>query len=142
VPYKFEAGTPNVADAVGLGAAIDYLSVLGMEDIRRHERDLTAYALEQLAGINEVIIYGPKDAERRGGVISFNLSDVHPHDVGTILDSEGIAIRAGHHCCNPAMRKLGISGTARASFYLYTTRAEVDSLVGALAQVRSVFARA
>lgn len=142
VPYKFEAGTPNVADAVGLGAAIDYLSALGMQSIRDHERDLTAFALERFAEIEDVTVYGPRDAGSRGGVVSFNLNDVHPHDVGTILDTEGIAIRAGHHCCNPAMRKLGISGTARASFYLYTTRAEVDLLVGALTQVRSVFARA
>ncbi len=138
-PWKFEAGTPNIADAIGLGAAVDYLSVLGMENVRAHEVALTAYALAALSQVEDLVIYGPPDPQRRTGVISFNLADIHAHDVGTILDQEGIAIRAGHHCCKPLMRHLGVAATARASFYIYNTREEVDRLVAALIRAKELF---
>ena len=139
LPYKFEAGTPDIADAIALGAAVDYLDALGMDSVRRHERELTAYALEAVASVRDVILYGPADPDSRGGVISFNLADVHPHDLGQVLDGEGIAIRAGHHCAQPLMRCLGVGSTARASFYIYNTKAEVDVLVGALHRARKFF---
>ncbi|MCS7003091.1 MAG: cysteine desulfurase [Dehalococcoidia bacterium] len=142
IPLKFEAGTPNVADAIGLGAAVRYLSTLGMANVRAHERDLVAYALARFAELPDVTVYGPKDPDRRGGVISFTMRGAHPHDIGTIVDQEGVAIRAGHHCAQPAMRALGVSGTARASFYIYTTESEIDALIAALGRVREVFARA
>ena len=132
LPWKFEAGTPNIADVIASGVALDYLSNLGMENVRQHEIELTAYALEALIGLGTVKIYGPLDAQQRGGVIAFNFGDVHPHDVGQILSDSGVAIRAGHHCCQPLMRELNVPGTARASFYIYNTRAEVDALVAAL----------
>ncbi len=138
-PWKFEAGTPNIADAIGLGAAVDYLSALGMENVRAHEVALTAYALAALSQVEDLAIYGPPDPQRRTGVISFNLADIHAHDVGTILDQEGIAIRAGHHCCKPLMRHLGVAATARASFYIYNTREEVDRLVAALIRAKELF---
>jgi cysteine desulfurase/selenocysteine lyase len=138
-PWKFEAGTPNIADAIGLGAAVDYLSALGMENVRAHEVALTAYALAALSQVEDLVIYGPPDPQRRTGVISFNLADIHAHDVGTILDQEGIAIRAGHHCCKPLMRHLGVAATARASFYIYNTREEVDRLVAALIRAKELF---
>jgi cysteine desulfurase/selenocysteine lyase len=138
LPYKFEAGTPDIAGAVGLGAAIDYLNGLGMENVRRHEVELTAYALEALSGVEDLLVFGSLDPEVRGGVISFNLYDIHPHDVGTILDQQGIAIRAGHHCCQPLMSWLDVPGTARASFYVYNTREEVDLLVAGLEKVKEV----
>jgi len=140
LPWKFEAGTPNVAGAVAFGAAIDYLEKIGMEAVRQHEKDITAYALEQLRRDPQVHFFGPMDVESRGGVISFNYGSVHPHDIGTLLDQEGIAIRAGHHCCQPYMRDQGISGTARASFYIYTTRQDVDRLVVALQKAATLFA--
>ncbi len=139
VPWKFEAGTPNIGDVIAFGAAIDYLADIGMENVRAHEREITAHALRRLRQLEDIIVYGPLDAERRSGVISFNYPDIHPHDVGTILDREGVAIRAGHHCCMPLMRRLGIAGTARASFYIYNTLAEVDALIGALGKVRTIF---
>ncbi len=140
VPYKFEAGTPNIADAIALGVAVDYLSALGMDEVRRHEIDLTKYALEVLSGFgDEITIYGPQRAEDRGGVIAFNFAEIHPHDLGTILDSEGVAIRAGHHCSQPLMRKLGVSATARASFYIYNLPEEVDALVRALKRAKEIF---
>jgi len=139
LPWKFEAGTPNIAGVIAFGAAIDYLNKIGMEAVRQHEKELTAYALDQLAQDPQVHLFGPRNAERRGGVISFNYGTVHPHDIGTLLDQEGIAIRAGHHCCQPFMRDQGISGTARASFYIYNTREEVDALVKALRRAASVF---
>ncbi|MBI2942538.1 MAG: cysteine desulfurase [Chloroflexi bacterium] len=139
VPTRFEAGTPSIADAIALGAAIDYLGGLGMANVRAHEIDLTRYALGALGSIPEVRLYGPADPLARGGVISFNFADVHPHDVGTVLDSEGIAIRAGHHCCQPLMRRLGAAATVRASFYVYNTHKEVDALVRALARVKELF---
>lgn len=139
LPWKFEAGTPNIADVIAFGAAIDYLQRLGMENIRAHEIELTAYALERLRALDDITIYGPPDAQERGGVVSFNLRDLHPHDVGTVLDRHGIAIRAGHHCTQPLMRALGIAGTARASFYVYNTPEEVDVLVDALRAARAFF---
>lgn len=139
VPYKFEAGTPPIAEVVGLGAAIDYLNSIGMKAIRDHEVELTGYGLERLRAVPGLIIYGPDRAEDKAGVISFNLGDVHAHDVGTILDTQGVAIRAGHHCAKPLMRTLGVPATARASFYLYNTEEEVDRLVEALAEVTKLF---
>jgi cysteine desulfurase/selenocysteine lyase len=139
IPYKFEGGTPNVAQAVGMGAAIEYLEGLGMDEVRGHEIELTSYALERLRAA-DAIIYGPPDVAERGGVVSFNLTEVHPHDLATIVDQEGICIRAGHHCAQPLMRRLGVAATARASFYVYSTRDEVDALVAALAGARGWFA--
>ncbi len=139
VPWKFEAGTPNIADAIGLGAAIDYLSDLGMENVRAHEMEISEYALRRLRQMEEVTIYGPPDPADRGGVISFNYPDLHPHDIGTVLDRHGVAVRAGHHCAQPLMRHLDVSGTVRASFYVYNTLAEVDVLVDALGQARAFF---
>jgi cysteine desulfurase/selenocysteine lyase len=140
LPYKFEAGTPNITGAVAFGASIAYLSALGMDRIRAHEIELTGYALGALkAAFPEIVLYGPSDARRKGGVVSFNLPGAHPHDVGTILDRDGVAIRAGHHCCQPLMRRLGVAGTARASFYFYNTREEVDAFVASLAQVKKLF---
>ena len=141
IPWKFEAGTPNVGDVIGLGAAIDYLSALGMENVRQHEIEITAYALRRMRQLEDVTIYGPPDAEQRGGVVSFNLADIHAHDVGTVLDRYGVAIRTGHHCNQPLMQRLGVAGTARASFYIYNTPEEVDVLVEATQEARSFFAR-
>jgi cysteine desulfurase/selenocysteine lyase len=139
VPHKFEAGTPDIAGVIGLGAAIDYLEALGMENIRTHEKALTAYAIEQLSAIPGVTIYGPKDAEERVGVVSFNFGEVHPHDLSQVLDQYAVAIRAGHHCAQPLMRRLDCVATARASFYLYNTFAEVDVLVEALQEAGRFF---
>lgn len=139
IPNRFEAGTPNIADVVAFDAALSYLTALGMADVREHERQLAAYALERFKGLRDVEVYGPDDASERGGVLSFNIKDIHPHDVGTILDQEGIAIRAGHHCTQPLMRKYGISGTCRASFYVYTTEADIDHLITGIGKVREVF---
>ncbi|MFM9277673.1 cysteine desulfurase [Paenibacillus jiagnxiensis] len=137
LPWKFEGGTPIIAGAVGLGAAIDFLQGIGMDEIAAHESRLAAYALNRLSEVEGLTIYGPK--ERHVGVVTFNLGDVHPHDVATVLDSKGIAIRAGHHCCQPLMRWLKVSSTARASFYLYNTEEEIDSLVSALIQTKEYF---
>jgi cysteine desulfurase / selenocysteine lyase len=139
IPAKFEAGTPNVAGAVGLGAAAEYLAGIGRDAILAHERHLIAYAVERLAEIPDLAILGPRNLEERSGVISFTLADIHPHDLATILDSEGVAIRAGHHCCQPLMKCLGVGSTARASFYLYNTTDEVDTLVDALHKARGLF---
>jgi cysteine desulfurase/selenocysteine lyase len=128
VPHKFEAGTSPIAEAVGLGAAIDYLEAIGLEAIEDYEQELAAYALERLAEVPGIVLYGPPP-NRRAGIVSFNLGDIHPHDVAQILDSEGVAIRAGHHCCQPLMTRLGVAATNRASFYLYTVREEIDRLV-------------
>lgn len=138
IPYRFEAGTPNIEGAIGLGAAVDYLNSIGMEEVRKHEVELLSYALEKLK--DEVRIYGPLDAEKRTGLISFNVPGVHPHDVATILDEEGIAIRSGHHCAQPVHDRLGLESSARASFYLYNTKEEVDRLVEAIKKVKRVFA--
>jgi cysteine desulfurase/selenocysteine lyase len=139
LPHKFEAGTPNIAGAVGLAAAADYLAGIGRDRILAHERSLIAYAVERMGEIPDLRILGPRDLSERSGVVSFTLADVHPHDLATILDSEGVAIRAGHHCCQPLMKCLGVGSTARASFYLYNTPAEVDALVDALHKARGLF---
>jgi cysteine desulfurase/selenocysteine lyase len=131
IPFKFEAGTQPIAEAVGFGAAVDYLTDVGVEAIEEHERELVAYALERLADVRGVTAYGPPP-ERRAGIVSFNLEGVHPHDVAQILDMDGVAIRAGHHCCQPLMAKLGVAATNRASFYLYTVPEEIDRLVEGL----------
>ena len=138
LPHKFEAGTSPMAEAVGFGAAIDYLTEVGFDAIERHEHDLVAYALERLAELPGLALYGPPP-ERRAGIVSFNVQGVHPHDVAQILDLEGVAIRAGHHCCQPLMAKLGVAATNRASFYLYTIPEEIDALVDGLHKVRKVF---
>ena len=139
LPEKFEAGTPNIADAIAWGAAIDYLEALGMENIREHELEITTYALEELNKVPGVTVYGPLTAEERVGVVSFNLGDVHPHDLSQVLDQYGVAIRAGHHCAQPLMRRLDCVATARASFYLYNTKAEVDILVEAIKEAARYF---
>jgi cysteine desulfurase / selenocysteine lyase len=141
IPWKFEAGTSNVADAVGLGAAIDYLEAVGMDWVQEHERAITGYALEQLRPLEALglQIYGPKRIEERSGVISFNLADVHAHDLASILDIEGICIRAGHHCTMPLMEKMGWAATARASFYLYNTESDVDALIAGLHKAAHIF---
>ena len=138
LPHKFEAGTPNVADAVGLAAACDYLDALGMTAIRTHERMLTALATDRLAAIPNVRVYGPPPADR-SGVVSFTVGDIHPHDLATILDEAGVCVRAGHHCAQPLMRRLKIPATARASFYVYNTEADVDALVAGIQRAREVF---
>src|SRR5690606_1480914 len=132
LPHRFEAGTPNIAGAVGLGAAVDYLDSLGRDRVLEHERDLLAYATERLQEVPDLRLLGPSNVSERSGVASFTLADIHPHDLATILDSEGVAIRAGHHCTQPLMRRLGVAATARASFYLYNTREDADALVQAL----------
>jgi cysteine desulfurase/selenocysteine lyase len=139
IPNRFEAGTPNIADVVAFGEALEYLDGLGMENVRDHESQLAAYALDRLMEEEGIVLYGPREKGARSGVVSFALPDVHPHDVGTILDREGVAIRAGHHCCQPLMRRLGVSGTCRASFYVYNTLAEIDAFVEALGKVREIF---
>jgi cysteine desulfurase / selenocysteine lyase len=138
LPYKFEAGTPPIGEAVAMGAAIDYLTEIGIDAIEQHEHALAAYALERLADLPGIVIYGPP-ADRRGGLVSFNLPGIHPHDVAQILDWEGVAIRAGHHCCQPLMARLGVAATNRASFYLYTIPEEIDRLVNGLHQVNKTF---
>jgi cysteine desulfurase/selenocysteine lyase len=138
LPHKFEAGTAPMAEAVGFGAAIDYLEAIGFDAIEQHEHELAAYALDKLAELPWVTSYGPP-ADRRAGIVSFNVDGVHPHDVAQVLDFEGIAIRAGHHCCQPLMQKLGVAATNRASFYLYTVLDEIDRLVQGLHRVKKVF---
>jgi cysteine desulfurase/selenocysteine lyase len=139
VPYKFEAGTVNIADAIGLGAAVDYLTAIGMERVRDHEVRLLRYALETLPKVTGFTSYGPREPEKRGGVVAFNFGDVHSHDVATILDQEGIAIRSGHHCAQPLMRWLDVPSTSRASFHVYNDTDDIDALAMGLEKVRSVF---
>ncbi len=139
LPYKFEAGTPAIAEAVGLGAAVDYLNALGMENVHAHELEVTAYAMERLAEFPGLRVIGPPDGQPRAGVTGFTMASVHPHDIAQILDAEGVAIRAGHHCAQPLHDRLGISATARASYYVYNTLDEVDRLIDALEQVQSIF---
>ena len=139
LPWKFEAGTPAIAEAIGLGAAVDYLDNLGMPAIQAHEHALVTYAMQQLQQVEGLRILGP-DADHRGGVVAFTLGDIHPHDLAAILDGEGIAIRAGHHCAQPLHDRYGLPASARASFYLYNTAAEVDQLVAALDKAREMFA--
>jgi cysteine desulfurase/selenocysteine lyase len=138
LPYKFEAGTPAIAEAVGLGAAVEYLESIGMDTIAAHEREITAYALERLEEVPGVKVYGPP-AEQKGGVASFSLEGVHPHDIAQILDRDGIAIRAGHHCAMPLHDRFNLPASARASFYLYTLPAEIDKLVEGLYKVKKIF---
>lgn len=139
LPWKFEAGTPNIAGVIGLGAAIDYLQAVGMNRIAQHEKELIEYVFPKLQAIPGVILYGSQDLTRRTGVISFNLENLHPHDLATALDYEGIAVRAGHHCAQPLISYLGVSAVARASFYLYNTKADCDKLVEALIKVKEYF---
>jgi len=139
VPYKFEGGTPNMAGAVGLGAAVDYLSALGMDNVRKHDIELVKYALEVLHGIKGVTTYGPEDMKHRGGIVSFNVEGVHAHDVASILDAEGVAVRSGHHCAQPLMERYKIPATARASFYVYNTKEEIDCLAKGIRKVQEVF---
>ncbi|HEY8418365.1 MAG TPA: cysteine desulfurase [Limnochordales bacterium] len=136
LPYKFEAGTPPIAEAIGLGAAVDYLTGIGMDQVHAHERQLTAYARERLQQVPGVTIYGP---EERGGLVTFNVGDIHPHDLATVLDQHGIAIRAGHHCAQPVMEWLGVPATARASFWIYNTEEDVDRLVEGLRAAKEFF---
>ena len=139
LPYKFEAGTPNIADVIGLGAAIDYLNDLGFENIREHEMQITEYALEKIKEIKGITIYGPQDMNERGAVISFNLGDIHPHDLATILNDFGIAMRSGHHCAQVLMERLDVSATSRVSFYVYNSKEEVNILIEALQSARRLF---
>jgi cysteine desulfurase/selenocysteine lyase len=139
LPYKFEAGTSAATEAVGLGAAIEYLDTIGMDRIRAHERDLTAYALERLPEVEAIHLYGPSDLDRRGGVVAFAIDGIHPHDIAELCDREAVCVRAGHHCAQPLMRCLGVGATARASFHVYNARDEVDRLVDALGRAREVF---
>ena len=140
LPHKFEAGTPNVADAVGLAAACEYLDGIGMDNVLAHERALVRLATDRLEQIDGVKVYGPSPAER-SGVVSFTVSDIHPHDLATIFDQDGVCIRAGHHCAQPLMRRLGVSATARASFYIYSDERDVEALMRALDRARAVFAQ-
>jgi cysteine desulfurase/selenocysteine lyase len=137
LPYKFEAGTQPIAEAVGFGAAMDYVSAVGLDAIAEYESELAAYALERLAELGGITTYGPPP-DRRAGIVSFNVDGIHPHDVAQVLDSEGVAIRAGHHCCQPLMTRLGVAATNRASFYLYTVPDEIDRLVEGLHKVRKI----
>ncbi len=145
IPWKFEAGTPNVAGVIGLGAAVDYLSNIGMKTVREHEKELTRYALEKLSNVKNLVVYGPKDAEKRGGVISFNIVDekgkvaLHPHDLASILDAEGVATRSGHHCTQPLMKVLDIPAAARVSFNIYNTKEEIDTLIPAIEKAKKIF---
>ncbi|PGX72737.1 cysteine desulfurase [Priestia megaterium] len=136
LPWKFEGGTPIIAGAIGLGAAIDFLEEVGLDNIQAHEHKLAQYALDRLSQVDGITIYGPKE---RAGVVTFNIEDVHPHDVATVVDADGIAIRAGHHCAQPLMKYLNVSSTARASFYLYNTEEEVDKLVSSLIKTKEYF---
>jgi cysteine desulfurase/selenocysteine lyase len=138
LPHKFEAGTPAIAEAIGFGAAVDYLTNLGMDNIAAHEHEITEYALERLEEIPGVKLFGPS-ADKKGGVASFTLEGVHPHDVAQILDRDGIAVRAGHHCAQPLHERFGIPATSRASFYLYNTKEEVDLLVNGIYKVKEIF---
>jgi len=138
-PHRFEAGTPNIADAIALGVAVEYLRALGMEAVREHEKALVRYAMAQLAEVRGVRLYGPKDPELRGGALAFTLEGVHPHDVAQVLDEQGVCVRAGHHCAQPLHRALGLTATARASVYLYNTPEDIDALVRGLERVRAFF---
>ena len=139
IPYKFEAGTPNAAGAVGLSAAIEYLKRIGMKQVHDYERELTAYALEKVSKVGGITIYGPKDPSSRVGVIAFNLGDIHAHDLASILDEDGIAIRSGHHCAQPLMEYLDVPATSRASFYIYNTKEEIDTFIVSLEKARKLF---
>jgi cysteine desulfurase/selenocysteine lyase len=141
VPWKFEAGTPPIAEAIGLGAAVDYLNALGMDNVRGHEKAVTGYALSTLTERygDDLVVHGPLDPGRRGGVVSFAFKDIHPHDLAQVLDQRGVCVRAGHHCAKPLMRRMGVGATARASFSIYNDEADVDALVDALADADRLF---
>ncbi|MGD9958751.1 cysteine desulfurase [Nocardioides sp.] len=139
IPHKFEAGTPPIVEAIGLGAAVDYLTHIGMDNVHRHEQAITAYALDGLATVPGLTVLGPLDAAERGGAISFELEGVHPHDIAQVLDNRGVAVRAGHHCAKPAHKRYGVQSSTRASSYLYTTPAEIDALIDGLEYTRSYF---
>ena len=139
LPYKFEGGTPNIADVIGFAAAIDYLNKLGMDKVREHEAELTEYALDIITKVKGVTLYGPRNTEDRGGVISFNIGDIHPHDLATIMNDHGVAIRSGHHCAQVLMERLDVAATSRASFYIYNTKEEIDIFVSALEEARRIF---
>jgi cysteine desulfurase/selenocysteine lyase len=139
LPYKFEGGTPNIADVIAFGAAIDYLNKIGMDKVREHEIDVTNYAINAIRDLKGIIIYGPSDVNNRGGVVSFNIGDIHPHDLATIMNDHGIAIRSGHHCAQVLMERLDVAATSRASFYIYNTKEEVDAFVNALDEARRLF---
>jgi cysteine desulfurase/selenocysteine lyase len=139
LPWKFEAGTPSIAEAIAFAPAIDYLNELGMNNIRRHERELTRYALNRMTELRFITVYGPTDADSRGGAISFNDKDIHPHDLATFLDALGIAVRAGHHCAQPLTRLLGVQATTRASFYIYNDKSDIDELIHGLKEARKYF---
>ncbi|EAC4592606.1 cysteine desulfurase [Listeria monocytogenes] len=139
LPWKFEAGTPIIGGAIALGAAIDYLAEVGLANIHAHEQALVSYAIEEMSKIEGITIYGPKDASKRCGLVTFNLEGAHPHDIATILDEDGIAIRAGHHCAQPLMKWLDVSSTARASFYIYNTKEEIDALIDGLKLTKEYF---
>ncbi len=138
-PYKFEAGTTDISGAIGLGTAVDYLSEIGLRNVRDHDRELTRYMLEKLGAVRALTIYGPKDANSRGGVVSFNLADVHAHDMASLLDEDGIAVRSGHHCAQPLMERLGVPSTTRASVYIYNTEDEIDRLVESVERAGRIF---
>ena len=139
LPFKFEAGTPNIADVIGFGTALDYLKDISMDRVREHEIEITKYALNALSRVKGVVIYGPPNATDRGGVISFNIGDIHPHDLATIMNDHGVAIRSGHHCAQVLMERLDVAATSRASFYIYNTKEEVDTFIDALEKARRVF---
>ena len=139
LPMRFEAGTPDIADAISLGAAVDYLQNLGMENVRAHEKDIIKYALKAFQQLEEVTVFGPSDVDVRGGVVSFHCDEVLPHDMGSMLDRNGIAVRTGHHCAMPLMGRLGVVATTRASFYVYNTPDEVDLLVKGIKETIQYF---
>jgi cysteine desulfurase/selenocysteine lyase len=139
LPYKFEGGTPNIADVIGFGAALDYLTNIGMDRVREHEIEITKYALDKITTVKGVTLYGPPNAKDRGGVVSFNIGDIHPHDLATIMNDRGVAIRSGHHCAQVLMERLDVSATSRASFYIYNTKDEVDTFIDALSEARRLF---
>ncbi|HIK90186.1 MAG TPA: cysteine desulfurase [Dehalococcoidia bacterium] len=141
LPYKFEAGTPNIANAIATGAAVDYLVDLGMDNVWAHEQELTAYAMEQILSLDNVRVLGPQDPALRGGVISFIHDTIHPHDLGTALDQQGIAIRTGHHCAMPLVRSFDVVAAARASFYIYNTKSEIDALINGISETEGYFSR-
>jgi cysteine desulfurase/selenocysteine lyase len=140
VPARFEAGTPSVGDAIGLGVAVEYLQAIGMEAVREHERELITVAVDRLRNVPDIQLFGPDDPNARAGVLSFTLGDIHPHDVAAILNEENVAVRAGHHCCQPLMDRLGVVATTRASFYVYNVDEDVDRLVSGLRRAQDIFA--
>jgi cysteine desulfurase/selenocysteine lyase len=139
LPYKFEGGTPNISGVIGFGAAVDYLKRIGMHNVREHEIEITSYAIKAIADIKGIILYGPSDANHRGGVVAFNIGDIHPHDLATIMNDHGIAIRSGHHCAQVLMERLDIAAASRTSFYIYNTKEEVDIFINALGEARRIF---